>query len=124
MENIPYLKITAKNNNELGFKIGVKLKDRIKKRLAVNKKLYQKMRMKKFSVLAEMALKFLPAAEKNFPELVDETRALSRGAELKFEELMVLMCEEELVDLNVPKCTNVALKTKNGILLGHNEDWL
>ncbi|PIR92930.1 hypothetical protein COT99_03580 [Candidatus Falkowbacteria bacterium CG10_big_fil_rev_8_21_14_0_10_43_10] len=124
MENIPYLKITAKNNYELGFKIGVKLKDRIKKRLSANKKLYQKMRTKNFTDLAEMALKFLPATEKHFPELVIEAQALSRGADVKFEELMVLMCEEELIDLNVPKCTSVALKTKDAVLVGHNEDWL
>ena len=124
MENIPYIKIEAKNNYELGFKLGKRLKENIKNRLATAKRLYRKMGAMNFSKLSQTASKFLPATTKYFPELVTEVQALSEGAGVKLEELMVLMCEEEILNIKIPKCTSIAIKTDHTVLIGHNEDWL
>ena len=105
MENIPYIKIEAKNNYELGFKLGKRLKENIKNRLATAKRLYRKMGAMNFSKLSQTASKFLPATTKYFPELVTEVQALSEGAGVKLEELMVLMCEEEI--LNIKTARNI-----------------
>lgn len=127
MQQIPLVRISAKNNYDLGAQIGGKLKDQIRARLRATKLVYRKLGMKDFAALEARAQKFLPATSVHFPQLLAETRGMSEGAGIKFEELLVLMCEEELLDIrdiNIPHCTNVALKTKNAILVGHNEDWL
>lgn len=124
MKNIPFIKISAKTNYELGFKIGKKLKNNIKRRITACKKLYSKMGIKSFPDLENKAMEFLPDTAKHFPDLVVEAEGLSRGADVKFEEIMVLMCEEEIIDLKIPKCTSIAIKNKEGVLIGHNEDWL
>lgn len=124
MKNIPYIKIQAKNHHDLGFKIGKKLKKEIKQRLKSCQKLYLKMGIKNFDKLRDQSLKFIPATKKYFPELLLEAQGLAQGANIDFADIMVLMCEEELVDLDIPKCTSIAVKTKAGVLIGHNEDWL
>ncbi len=124
MNHIPFFSIKAKDNFEFGLKLGQKLRLQIKKRIADNKKFYKKERMKDFSELIKTAQKFLPDISKYYPHLFSELRGMSEGAKVDFDELLVLMCEEELLDFRVPHCTNVAIQTKNGALLGHNEDWL
>lgn len=124
MKNIPYIKIDAQDNYDLGLQLGKRLRKNIKNRIIAVKKLYKRMGAGNFSKLSEMALKFLPAAEKYFPEFVIEAKALSIGAEVKFEDVMVLICEEEILGFKIPKCTNVAIKTDHEVLVGHNEDWL
>ncbi len=124
MEKIPFISITAKNNYDLGLQIGKKLKTQIKNRLAATKRLYRKMRVRNFKELAELALKFMPATTKYFPRLVVEAQGLSDGARIAFSELLVLICEEELLNLKIPKCTSIAIKTDQAVLIGHNEDWL
>jgi hypothetical protein len=123
MNHIPFFSITAKDNFDFGFKLGQKLSLQIKKRIRDNKKLYKKERMKNFSELVKTAQKFLPDISKDYPHLLAELRGMSEGARVDFDELLVLMCEEELLDFRIPHCTNVAIQTKNGAVLGHNEDW-
>lgn len=127
MQNIPFISVKAKNNYDLGLQIGRKLKGQIRRRLTANKHLYRQLRLKRFSTLVATAEKFLPSTLQYFPNFVTELQGMSQGAGISLGALMVLMCEEELMDItdiNVSKCTNVALKTKEGILIGHNEDWL
>ena len=127
MESIPFISVTAKNNYDLGFQVGQKLRGRISRRLTATKHVYRQLGLKQFSKLSAVAQKFLPATMKHFPQLVTEAQGLSTGARVPFDSLLVLLCEEELLDIadiNVTKCTNVAIKTNGGILVGHNEDWL
>ena len=127
MQNIPFISVKAKNNYDLGFKIGRKLKGQIRRRLTASKRLYRELRLKRFASLVTTAEKFLPPTLQSFPQFVTELQGMSQGSGVSLGSLMVLMCEEELMDItdiNVSKCTNVALKTKEGILVGHNEDWL
>src|SRR3989338_1998003 len=127
MQHIPFVSIVAKNNYDLGLQIGVKLKDQMRARLRATKLVYKKLGMNNFAILSARAQKFLPATSEHFPKLLAEAQGMSKGAGIPFEELLVLMCEEELLDIrdiNIPHCTNVALKTSNAVLVGHNEDWL
>lgn len=124
MHNVPFLNIVAKDNYDLGFQIGKKLRKEIKNRLIACKRLYKKLGLGEFGDLTKKALKFLPATIRHCPHLVTEAEGLSCGAEVKFEELFVLMCEEELFDMDIQKCTSIALKSGHTVLVGHNEDWL
>lgn len=127
MEHIPFISITARDHYDLGVKLGRALKKQIQLRLKTNDKLYRKILKKGVKELAEIAVSFLPATMWHHPSLVTELEGMSAGAEVRFEDLLVLMCEEELMDMHdmkFSKCTTVALRTKKGILVGHNEDWM
>lgn len=128
---IPLIKIEANNHYDFGFKLGSALKEKINLRLAKNKIAYKERGVKDYSKLVKFSKKFLPAIKKRYPDLLDEVKAMSLGANVDFDDLLVLMCEEELLGLKIPKnnvfyhCTNIAIKTKDKkILMGHNEDWL
>ena len=127
-EVIPYIKIEAKNNYDFGFKFGSKLKERIQYRIAKNRELYKKrvVEPKEFSFYIKKAKNFLPTIKKTFPYSLEEMHGMSDGANVSFEELLVMMCEDEIFDFKIYPlhCTSTAVKTKNNrILIGHNEDW-
>ena len=123
MTHIPYLQITAKDNFDFGFQIGKQLSQQIKKRIRDNKTMYHEKQMKNFSDLIKTSQNFLQDIKKYYPKLLQELEGTAAGAQANFDDLLVLMCEEELLDFRIPHCTNIALQTKNSALLGHNEDW-
>ncbi|OGZ61278.1 MAG: hypothetical protein A2932_02050 [Candidatus Spechtbacteria bacterium RIFCSPLOWO2_01_FULL_46_10] len=124
MNHIPYIQIRAKDNFNFGLQLGKILSRQIRRRIRDNKILYKKERLKDFPDLVEEAKKFLPGINKYYPELLAELEGMSFGARVNVNELLVLMCEEELLDFGTTHCTNVALRTEEGVILGHNEDWL
>jgi len=126
-KRIPFVTINAKDNYEFGFKLGKALRKNIQFRLEKNKEIYKKKccREADFSVLIEKSKKFIPVVKRNFPNLLEEAKAIAEGAQVSFEELFVLMCDEEIVNFETLRCTSIAVRTEdNSILLGHNEDWI
>lgn len=123
LKDIPYIKIEAKNNYELGYAIGKKLSKQIKKRLLSNFQFYKKVLTKDYDALVKMANGFLPAITKYYPNLLAELMGMSDGAGVLFTDLLIQMCEEEIFDFKMKHCTTLAVQTKDGVLLGHNEDW-
>jgi isopenicillin-N N-acyltransferase-like protein len=75
------------------------------------------------------AHKFLPYAEEDFPEFVEELQGLAEGAGVPFEEVWAVNCSESLTEVRHQSwgCTSLAVRgshTANGhVLLAHNEDW-
>lgn len=124
---IPVMKIEAGNNYDFGFKLGKALRERINARLEKNKEFYRKKSYNYhgFKRFVRTASKFLPETKKRFPYLIEEAKGMAEGAGIQFEELFVLMCDEEFIEFKVYPlhCTSVAIKTRdNKILIGHNED--
>lgn len=125
MPEIPHIKINAKNNNDFGFKLGETISAQIKSRIVKNKIAYSKRGTKNFNSLVKRSRNFLPELEREHPELVSELKGMSEGAEIPFNDLLVLNCEEEMLDFFIPHCTSIATYTKNKeIIIGHNDDWL
>lgn len=125
MQEIPHIKINAKNNDDFGFKLGNSLSNKIKERIIKNKIAYSKRGTNNFSSLIKKSRKFLPELERKFPELVTELKGMSEGAGIPFNDLLVLNCEEEILNFFIPHCTSIAAYTKNKeIIIGHNDDWL
>jgi len=123
-QKIPYLKIKAKNNFDLGLQLGRKLKTETRRRLTENKKIYKKIKAGSFPRLVSMAKNFLPCIKKDYPDLLSELDGLSQGAGVAFSDLLVVMCEEEIIDFKTEHCTSIALKIGRQAVIGHNEDWL
>jgi isopenicillin-N N-acyltransferase-like protein len=76
------------------------------------------------------AHKYLPFAQELTPRYVEELRAISEGADVSFDDLMVLNCLEAITTdaLHLLGCTTFAVNEEHSadghVLVGHNEDWL
>ena len=74
--------------------------------------------------------KYLPFAEERYPQYVDEMRGIAEGANVSFDDVMVLNAMEAVTmdALHLTRCTSMAVneqRTADGhVLAGHNEDWV
>lgn len=68
---------------------------------------------------------FLPAVARRYPTYLEEVRGIAEGAGVAFDDLFYLTADEELVELwsRPEKCSSAAVRAKQGMLLGHNEDY-
>ncbi len=76
------------------------------------------------------ARKYLPFAQERYPQYVDEMMGIAEGADVGFEDLVVINAMEAVTmdALHLTRCTSMAVnddRTADGhILLAHNEDWV
>lgn len=76
------------------------------------------------------ARKYLPFAEERYPQYVDELRGMAEGANVPFDEIVVLNVMEAVSTdaLHLTRCTSMAVndeRTADGhVLAAHNEDWI
>jgi isopenicillin-N N-acyltransferase-like protein len=76
------------------------------------------------------ARKYLPFAEERYPQIVDELRGISEGANASFDDLVALNAMEAVTmdALHLTRCTSMAVnetQTADGhVLAAHNEDWI
>lgn len=76
------------------------------------------------------ARKYLPFAQERYPQHVDELTGIAEGANVPFEELVVLNVMEAVTTdaLHLTRCTSMAVndeRTADGhVLAAHNEDWI
>ncbi len=74
--------------------------------------------------------KYLPFAEERYPQYVDEMRGIADGANVTFDDVMVLNAMEAVTmdALHLTRCTSFAVNeecTADGhVLAAHNEDWI
>ncbi len=76
------------------------------------------------------ARKYLPFAEERYAQYVDEMRGIAEGANVSFDDLMVVNAMEAVTmdALHLTRCTSFAVnetRTADGhVLAAHNEDWV
>src|SRR5262249_48249866 len=69
-------------------------------------------------------------AEERYPQYIDEMRGIAEGANLPFDDIVVLNDMEAVTSdaLHLTRCTSMAVNeecTADGhVLLAHNEDWV
>jgi isopenicillin-N N-acyltransferase like protein len=74
--------------------------------------------------------KYLPFAEERYPQYVDELRGIAEGANVPFDDIVVLNAMEAVTmdALHLTRCTSMAVndeRTADGhVLAAHNEDWV
>lgn len=77
------------------------------------------------------ARNYLPAVRRRYPRYLQEVMGIAEGAGIAFDDLFHLTADEELVSLwerparpgKREHCSSAALRTKDGMFLGHNEDY-
>lgn len=117
---IPHIILKAKNNYDLGYQIGNKLKKHIQRSLA------RKINHISNPILSQNIKKsyqYLLTTNKYFPLYVKELEGLAYGAEVSFDQIFLVNCREIYDDLDQQRCTTVAVPYQNGYVIGHNEDW-
>jgi isopenicillin-N N-acyltransferase like protein len=74
--------------------------------------------------------KYLPFAEESYGQYVDELRGIAEGANVSFDDVMVVNAMEAVTmdALHLTRCTSFAVnetRTADGhVLVAHNEDWV
>src|SRR4030095_4039411 len=76
------------------------------------------------------ARKYVPFAEERYAQYVDEMRGIAEGANVSFDDVMVVNAMEAVTmdALHLTRCTSFAVnetRTADGhVLIAHNEDWV
>lgn len=120
MKKIPVVEVEG-SNYEIGFQIGQKCRKQISRLIKTSKEKYLKHTGRPFNYFVKRGKRLLFYCDK-YPQYIDEIKGIANGAEADFYDYFALNFEDEVVD-NANKCTTIFLRTKNGIFLGHNEDW-
>jgi isopenicillin-N N-acyltransferase-like protein len=108
------------SNYEIGFIIGKKLKNRLKEIIRIEERDYKKESGKSLSEHMKRLKQIIIISKKYFPQYVGEIEGMAEGSGIDFNYILALGCETDLAY----NCTSIAEISKNGMLLGHNEDWL
>ncbi len=108
------------NNYEIGFIIGKKLKNKLRKLLEIDEKNYKRKSGKSLSEHAKRLKQLVIKSKRYFPQYLEEVKGMSEGSGIDFNYIFALGCEDDLVY----NCTSIAGRSKEGILIVHNEDWL
>jgi isopenicillin-N N-acyltransferase like protein len=118
---------------EMGLELGRQRRDSIRRMIA-NVRLfleetYGQIRLTWPEAVLQSS-KYLPFAQELTPRYVEELRAVAEGADVPFDDLMVLNCLEAITTdaLHLLGCTTLVVTEEHTasrhVLVGHNEDWL
>ena len=122
VKSFPYIQVKG-TNYQIGCAIGEHLRDKIQDYSDHIKVLYYRY-VKAHSELNKISKKVERDIAKHFPRYLKEIKGISKGADIPLED-MILLCDEETVLETVKnKCTTIAYSCRDGIFLGHNEDWI
>jgi len=121
------------SHREMGAQIGEAARPQVQNSLANAKKLidsaYNALELT-WEGAKIQAHKYLPFAEERYPQYVDELRGIAEGANVSFDDIVVLNAMEAVTmdALHLTRCTSFAVndeRTADGnVLAAHNEDWI
>lgn len=108
---------------DVGLAIGESFKKEIQEDIAK-----RKTEIPNYNLYLEKSKKYLSYTEKIFPNLINETKAIATAAGVSvidyfFINNREIYDESELYDLDHDHCTTVVAFGKDGLIVGHNEDW-
>lgn len=119
LQKIPLIEVSG-SNYDIGFILGQKLKKQVSKIIKIDQVDFKKKSGKPLSFYINKTKQIIGATEKHFPQYVDELLGMAEGSGIDFNTLFAAGCEDDLVY----NCTSVAGFSREGYILGHNEDWL
>ena len=128
----PLIQISG-THREMGKQIGESRRKNIQHNIEVAHKLlegaYQELELT-WEGAQIQARKYLPFAQERYPQYVEEMQGIAEGANVDFNELVVLNVMEAVTSdaLHLTRCTSMAVnddRTADGhVLAAHNEDWI
>jgi isopenicillin-N N-acyltransferase-like protein len=131
--NPPPLVRVSGNYREMGRQIGEACRKQVQHGVENGRNLvadaYQQLELT-WAGAQIQARKYLPFAQERYPQYVDELMGIAEGADVGFEDLVVINAMEAVTmdALHLTRCTSMAVndeRTADGhVLLAHNEDWV
>jgi isopenicillin-N N-acyltransferase like protein len=131
--NPPPLVRVSGTHREMGRQIGEACKKQVQHGVENGRNLvadaYQQLELT-WAGAQIQARKYLPFAQERYPQYVDELMGIAEGADVGFEDLVVINAMEAVTmdALHLTRCTSMAVndeRTADGhVLLAHNEDWV
>jgi len=131
--NPPPLVRVSGTHREMGRQIGEACKKQVQHGVENGRNLvadaYQQLELT-WAGAQIQARKYLPFAQERYPQYVDEMIGIAEGADVGFEDLVVINAMEAVTmdALHLTRCTSMAVNdehTADGhVLLAHNEDWV
>jgi len=129
----PPLIQVAGTHREMGQQIGESRRENVQRSIENARKLleegYRELELS-WEGAQIQARKYLLFAQERYPQYVDEMQGISEGANVSFDELVVLNVMEAVTmdALHLTHCTSMAVndeRTADGhVLAAHNEDWI
>ncbi len=123
MSKIPLVSVSG-NHYEIGYQIGEALSKNIKRTINFPIEFAEKYLNGSLKDFINNSKKYLPYANKYFPEYVKELQGIAKGSGQDFDLIWLLNVEEALIDFKPSKCTSIILRDNENIYLYHNEDYL
>jgi len=119
---------TGGSHREMGVDFGRAVREVLRDFIVESTSFYKKNSYHDTAYARRHALRnFLPQAVRRYPHYVEEVRGIAEGAGVPFEDVFLLTADDEISDLwQKPlkeKCSSVAVKTKKGSFIIHNEDY-
>jgi len=113
-------------HREVGLQIGTQCKDRIQNMFAGLRD--DLPRGASWDAMLEQSRAYLEPSRKVYPQYIEELEGIADGAEVPFEDVFLLMCEELWEDVAWHGCTDMVARgkaTTDGItLIAHTNDLL
>ncbi len=129
---IPIIKVKG-SHKEIGRQVGEGFREQIRHHLQNTRELidttYETLELD-WEGARMQGRKYIPFAQENYPQYVDELYGLSEGAGVDFDDVCVVNALEAVTmdALHLSKCTSLAVNETNTsdghVLVAHNEDWI
>lgn len=118
MKKLPFIEASG-NNYDIGFAIGERLHKQMRRLVGIEEKDYVEVSGKPLQYYAKKIRQIVGVTEKYFPKYTEELLGMAEGSGVDFNTLFAIGCEDDLIF----NCTSIAGFSREGIILGHNEDW-
>ncbi|HEY5728674.1 MAG TPA: C45 family peptidase [Anaerolineales bacterium] len=127
MPNTPFPIIEARGTHrEVGLQIGRQCKEGLQSMFAGLRDDIPKGAT--WESMLEQSKAYLAPSQKVYPQYIDELKGIAEGAEVPFEDVFLLMCEELWEDVAWRGCTDMAARGKatadGSTLIAHTNDLL
>jgi len=127
MSNTPLPIIEARGTHrEVGLQIGTQCKDRLQNMFAGLRKDVPKGAT--WDAMLEQSMLYLEHSRKVYPQYIEELEGIAEGADIPFEDVFLLMCEELWEDVAWHGCTDMTARGKatadGTTLIAHTNDLL
>ena len=116
----PLIEVSG-DNYEIGYQMGKKLKKQISQTIKIPNNIAKAHEHFNINHFHNAAKRYLPYANKYFPEYIKELQGIADGSKQSFDDIWMLNTEEVLFDKYFDKCTTLIARNKKNILIAHNE---
>lgn len=110
-------------NYEIGYRIGVGLREKLIPHNRSRQVFYRKFAKKHNASLPDIVARSEKLISTYFPEFLEELNGLAAGSAIPLKDILLLGNEETIQNGAANKCTTFAYDGRQGVVLGHNEDW-